>query len=93
MENVSSKSLTPQRLLNIATALTLTAYWTVESLFVSVGEIRVFLYECFDEVMLLFVLHVVFVCLEETGLTDPLTKPPNLPAITTPVDTTVDFDC
>ncbi len=69
------------------------AYWTVESLFVGVGEIRVFTYKCIDEVMLLFVLHVVFVCLEETWLTDPLTKPPSLPAITTPVDTTADFDC
>ena len=68
------------------------AYRTVESLFVGIGKTWVFNYTCFDEVMLLYMLYVVFVCLE-TLLTDPLTKPPRLRAITTPVKTPAYFDC
>jgi hypothetical protein len=59
-------------LFNIVVTLTLMAYWTVESLFISVWEIKIFINKCFDEVMLLFMLYVVFVCLVETQLTDPL---------------------
>jgi len=43
--------------------------------------------------MPLLVLHIVFVRLAETWLTDPLTEPPGLPAITTPVDTAADLYC
>ncbi|PMD12681.1 hypothetical protein NA56DRAFT_712851 [Hyaloscypha hepaticicola] len=83
-------------LFNIVAAVTLTAYWTVESLFMGVLEIRIFTDKCFDEVMLLFVLYVVFICLAETQLTDPLSHGLNphvyrLPTITTPVYTTIDF--
>jgi len=72
---------------------TLLAYWTVESLFMAIGDIGVFIDKCFNKIMLLLVLNMVFVCLKETWLADPLGETPGLPAVTTPVDTPANLHC
>jgi hypothetical protein len=70
---------------------TMLAYWTVKSLFMAIGEIMVFPDKCFNKIMLLLVVDMVFACVEETWLTHPLGETPGPPAITTPVDITADL--